>query len=123
MTIIPIVRCDSMRQSLAFYIQMLGFERIEGDDDADDPSFCVLSRDGDQLYLSSHPGDGKCGQAIVMETDDVDGEWQALRRRGLRTPGNPESPVHDGPVNQTWGSREFYVDDPDGNTIRFVQWK
>jgi hypothetical protein len=29
--------------------------------------------------------------------------------------------VHEGPLDQTWGTREFYVDDPDGNTIRFVQ--
>jgi len=25
------------------------------------------------------------------------------------------------PVDQTWGTREFYVTDPDGNTLRFRQ--
>ena len=37
--------------------------------------------------------------------------------------GNPDAPgmVHEGPINQTWGTREFYVDDPDGNTLRFVE--
>jgi hypothetical protein len=29
--------------------------------------------------------------------------------------------VHEGPLDQSWGTREFYVDDPDGNTIRFTQ--
>jgi hypothetical protein len=29
--------------------------------------------------------------------------------------------VHAGPIDQTWGTREFYVDDPDGNTLRFTQ--
>jgi hypothetical protein len=29
--------------------------------------------------------------------------------------------VHEGPIEQTWGTREFYVDDPDGNTLRFTQ--
>jgi hypothetical protein len=45
-----------------------------------------------------------------------------VRARGLVTPGNPEAPtmVHEGPIDQTWGTREFYVDDPDGNTLRFV---
>ena len=26
-----------------------------------------------------------------------------------------------GPVDQTWGTREMYVRDPDGNSIRFAQ--
>ena len=29
--------------------------------------------------------------------------------------------VHEGPIDQSWGTREFYVDDPDGNTLRFTQ--
>lgn len=29
--------------------------------------------------------------------------------------------VHEGPIDQTWSTREFYVDDPDGNTLRFTQ--
>ena len=110
-----------MRKSLAFYTDVLGFECVDGDSNLDDPSFCVLSRAGNRLFLSSHQGDGEYGQAIVVETDDVDREWRALRQRGFRPPGNPNSPVHEGPIDQTWGTREFYVDDPDGNTLRFVQ--
>ena len=121
MAIIPIVRCKSMRQSLAFYTDVLGFERVEADDNPDDPSFSVLSRAGDLLFLSSHRGDGEYGQAIVIRTDDVEREWQTLQQRGFRTPGNSQSPVHEGPIDQTWGTREFYVDDPDANTLRFVQ--
>jgi hypothetical protein len=36
-------------------------------------------------------------------------------------PYRPESPVHNSPVDQTWGAREFYVNDPAGNTLRFAQ--
>ena len=121
MAIIPTVRCQNMRRSLSFYTDVLGFERVDGDDELDDPCFCVLSRAGDRIFLSSHRGDGGYGQAIVVQTDDVDGEYQNLRRHGLRTPGDPASPVHEAPIDQTWGTREFYVDDPDGNTLRFVQ--
>jgi catechol 2,3-dioxygenase-like lactoylglutathione lyase family enzyme len=121
MAIIPTVRCENMRKSLAFYTDVLGFERVDSDNTLDDPSFCVLSRAGNRLFLSSHRGDGEYGQAIVVETDDVDGEWHALRQRGLQPPGNANSPVHEGPINQSWGTREFYVDDPDGNTLRFTQ--
>ncbi len=123
MAIIPTVRCRSMRTSLAFYTVVLDFERVDGDDDLDDPSYSVLSRCGDQLILSSHRGDGEFGQAIVVTTDNVDELARKFRERGLRTPGNPEVPehVHEGPIDQSWGTREFYVDDPDGNTLRFVQ--
>ena len=71
----------------------------------------------------SHRGDGEFGQAIAVLTDDVDALFRKFRTRGLQTPGNPEAPtaVHEGPIDQSWGTREFYVDDPDGNTLRFTQ--
>jgi catechol 2,3-dioxygenase-like lactoylglutathione lyase family enzyme len=121
MAIIPTVRCSNMRQSLAFYTSVLDFELVGGDDELADPSFCVLSRDGGRLFLSSHRGDGEFGQAVVVATDNLDALFRKFRERGLRTPGKPDSPVHEGPLDQTWGTREFYVDDPDGNTLRFTQ--
>ena len=124
MAIIATVRCRNMKASLAFYTRVLDFERVDGDDTTDDPCFSILSRAGDQLFLSSHSGDGEFGQAIVVTTDAVDGVFRKFRDRGLQTPGNPAAPkqVHEGPINQTWGTREFYVDDPDGNTLRFTQF-
>ena len=29
--------------------------------------------------------------------------------------------VHEGPIDQSWGTREVYGDDPDGNTLRLTQ--
>jgi len=123
MAIIPTVRCKNMKTSLAFYTSVLDFERIGGDDELGDPSHIVLSRGEDQLILSSHRGDGEFGQALVVTSDDVDAVFRKFRDRGLRTPGNPNAPehVHEGPIDQSWGTREFYVDDPDSNTLRFVQ--
>ena len=124
MAIIPTVRCSNMRASLEFYTRVLDFERTDGDDTLDDPCFNALWRAGDQLYLSSHRGDGEFGQVIVVPTDNVDAVFRKFRERGLVTPGNPDAPehVHDGPIDQSWGTREFYVDDPDGNTLRFTQY-
>lgn len=123
MAIIPTIRCSSMRASLAFYTGVLDFEHVDGDGDLGDPSFSVLARDGDRLFLSSHTGDGEFGQAVVVTTDDVDALFRRFRERGLRTPGDPDAPeeVHEGPIDQSWGTRELYVDDPDGNTLRFTQ--
>jgi len=121
MAIIPTVRCRRMKTSVAFYTKVLDFARVEGGGDEGDPSFSVLMRDGDPLFLSSHSGDGIFGQVIAVSTDDIDALVRKFQARGLETPRKPNSPVHEGPLDQTWGTREFYVDDPDGNTLRFVQ--
>lgn len=123
MAIIPTLRCSSMRKSIAFYTEILDFERVDGDDELTDPSFSVLAREGSHLFLSSHRGDGAFGGVVAITTNDIDALFRTFRARGLRTPGNPEAPqhVHEGPIDQTWGTREFYVEDPDGNTLRFTQ--
>jgi len=120
MAIIPTVRCRSLRQSLAFYTGVLDFTRIDGSDDDADEGFTVLSRAGDRLFLSTGAGDGEFGQAIVVMTEDIDTLFEKFLGRGLVRPTTP-GPVHQGPTDQTWGTREFYVDDPDGNTLRFTQ--
>ena len=123
MAIIPTVRCRRMEASITFYTKILDFEWIDGDDDKTDPSYSMLMREGHSLILSSHKGDGMFGQAIVVQTDDVESLFRKFRARGLKTPGNPDAPeeVHEGPIDQSWGTREFYVKDPDGNTLRFTQ--
>ena len=123
MAIIPTVRCRRMEASITFYTKILDFEWIDGDDDKSDPSYSRLMREGHSLILSSHKGDGAFGQAIVVQTDDVESLFRKFRARGLKTPGNPDAPeeVHEGPIDQSWGTREFYVKDPDGNTLRFTQ--
>jgi len=55
------------------------------------------------------------GQVLV---DDVDEVYRKLIARGVDISG--KSGVHRIPIDQTWGMREFYVDDPDGNTVRFA---
>lgn len=119
--IIPTLRVKAMWESVAFYTEVLDFE-LEGTwPEAGDPSFSVLRRRGDELHLSSHGGDGTFGQAVVVLTEDVEGLWAFYRGSGLDISGKSGSPVHQGPTDQSWGTREFYVDDPNGHTIRFVQ--
>ena len=124
MAIVPTLRCRNMRASLAFYTGVLGFQRVGGDGREDDPAYSVLARgDAEYLILSSHSGDGVFGQPVVVTTNDVDAEWEQFRARGLVPPPDAaeRSPVHAGPLEQTWGTREVYVNDPDGNTLRFTQ--
>ena len=122
MAIFPTVRCRRMATSFVFYTKVLDFDCVEYGGDSD-PTVSILMRGGSLLCLSSHRGDGTFGQAIVVLTDNVDALFHKFRSRGLKTPGNPDAPaeVHEGPIDQSWGTRELYVDDPDGNTLRFVE--
>ena len=122
MAIILLVRCRRMETSIDFYTKVLDFDCVEDGGDRD-PTFSALMRGGSLLILSSHRGDGTFGQAIVVLTDSVDALFHRFRARGLKTPGNPDAPaeVHEGPIDQSWGTREWYVNDPDGNTLRFVE--
>jgi catechol 2,3-dioxygenase-like lactoylglutathione lyase family enzyme len=108
--------------SVDFYTRVLDFECSASPAELQDPGFAVLTREGDELFLSSHGGDGEFGQAVVVIVPDIDRLFERLKQRGLKIPiTGGASPVHEGPVDQTWGTREFYVDDPDSNTLRFVQ--
>ena len=78
-----------------------------------------LVRDGAELQLSRHEGDGVFGSANRVFVDDVDERYLTFRKRGLNTTQRPESPIHTAPIDQTWGLREFAVMDPDGNNLCF----
>lgn len=121
MSLIPLMRCRDLRAAVAFYTTILDFERIDGDDDPAKHDLIMLGRGVYQLAIARD--DGVFGTVVLVATPDVDATFRLFRRRGLRTPGNPEAPmqVHEGPIDQTWGTREFYVEDPDGNTLRFTQ--
>jgi catechol 2,3-dioxygenase-like lactoylglutathione lyase family enzyme len=123
MAIIPQIRCRRFAEAFEFYTKILDFEHVGGNTPTTaDATFCVLSRAGDEIFLSSL--DGGTRSVVAIMTDDVDGDFRKFRARGLHTPGNPNVPaqeVHQGPLDQTWGTREFYVQDPDGNSLRFTQ--
>jgi uncharacterized glyoxalase superfamily protein PhnB len=119
--IVPTVKCRDMAEAVAFYTRMVDFDLFGTWPDAGDPSFSILTRGGNELHLSSHSGDGIYGQAIAILTDEVDALFDRFVARGLDATAKPESPVHQGPLEQSWGTREFYVDDPSGNTLRFIQ--
>ncbi len=109
-----------MSVALGFYGSTLGFitdfTYVAG---PDGPAYAGVSLDGQQLHLSTFAGDGVIGSATYCYVEDVDALYRRLRQAGLKTPGRVESPVEDQPVDQAWGMREFYVRDPDGNTLRF----
>ena len=121
MNIIPCFRCKSMKESLRFYQSVLDFKLVFSTGD-NDPDFSVLERGGSYLHLSSHSGDGAFGAVAAVVVTDIDTLCQFYQGRGHKTE-HLDSPVHRAPLDQTWGTREFYIEDPNGNTLRYVQYK
>jgi catechol 2,3-dioxygenase-like lactoylglutathione lyase family enzyme len=117
--IAPIFKVTDMGAAVDFYSSTLGFVvDFQYSAGQDGPFYAGLSLDGIQLHLSTFAGDGTRGTAAYLYVNDVDALFRRFLARGLRTPERSASPVEAGPVEQTWGMREVYVRDPDGNTLR-----
>jgi len=113
---IPVVRVHSCSRAKEFYCGLLGFEirfAYRPDQSCSDPCYMGLVRDSAALHVSSFAGDGTAGAAVYVLVEDVDAVARELKARGATMALEP--------TDQTWGNREMYVEDPDGNSVRFVQ--
>lgn len=116
MKLIPLFRVTDLNTALEFYTGVLNFEQAFPLEPVN--RLWTMIRHGD-AYITLSETDGVFGVAVTVIVDEVDDLFANYKKRGLVTPGNPDSPVHEGPLDQTWGRREFYVTDADGNTLRF----
>ena len=113
---IPVLRVSSSAAAEDFYCNRLGFRRhfaYRVDEAKPDPCYMGLARDDAWLHVSSFPGDGISGAVVYLLVDDVDGLHEELLRKNVR--------INLEPTDQTWGNREMYVNDLDGNSIRFIR--
>ena len=113
---IPVLHVSRSAAAEDFYCNRLGFRRLFAyrvDEAKPDPCYMGLARDDARLHLSSFPGDAVPGGVVVLLVDDVDRLHAELVVKGLT--------IHLEPTDQSWGNREMYVKDADGNSIRFVQ--
>jgi len=119
--LIPILIVRDMTEAIAFHTQVLDFQ-LNFAWPEQSPIYAGLVRGKDELHLSlasSGRPFGHCSAMLLC--DDVDAQFAAYRARGLPLSTKPDSPVHDGPLDQTWGTREVYIDDPSGNTLILQQ--
>ena len=116
MKIIPLLRCNDLKEAIAFYTNVLDFTlKYPG---VDNEWVIELVNDDAEILLARTDGTPRI--AIYVRVDDVDAIFKKYVGRGLVVPNNPDSPVHNSPIDQTWGLREFYVNDQSGNTLRFA---
>jgi len=119
--IVPVFKVRDLKQAIAFYTKVLDFELPYAEEDAYQWGGADLVKGGSELQLTTYESDSLFGSVVNIWVDDVDDLFQKYISRGLDTSCKKESPVHQGPLNQTWGTREFYVTDSDGNTLRFCK--
>jgi uncharacterized glyoxalase superfamily protein PhnB len=72
-----------------------------------------ITRDGISVILSSFSADGVVGGVVNLLVDHVDALHEEFVAAGVS--------LDLAPYDQTWGKREMYVKDADGNCLRFQQ--
>ena len=117
MKIIPLLRCNDLKEAISFYTNVLDFT-LKYPSESDDEWVIEIINNDAEIILASMDGTPRI--SIYVRVDDVNAIFKKYVDRGLIVPNNPNSPVHNSPIDQTWGLREFYVNDPSGNTLRFA---
>lgn len=122
MSIQPFLKCSDIKVSLNFYTNLLDFKVVQAPDP--DPEafmsmYAYLKREESFIHLSQHTGDGVFGNVIYVQVKNIDATYNTFLNNGLKA--QERSGITMEPVEQTWGMKEFYVADPDGNRIRFGQ--
>jgi catechol 2,3-dioxygenase-like lactoylglutathione lyase family enzyme len=111
---IPVLHVEPIEQAREFY-RTLGFEELFAyrfNDAQPDPCYMGLHREGVTLHVSSFSGDAVAGGVVFIVVDDIDALHQDLQAKGVA--------IKLPPTDQTWGNREMYIADPNGNSLRFV---
>jgi len=114
-TAIPVLHVKSSRAAENFYCRHLGFQKefeYRIDEAKGDPCYMGLRREKAWIHLSSFSGDGVAGGVVFLLVDDVDVLFREFTTNNVA--------IDLPPTNQTWGNREMYLKDADGNSLRFV---
>ncbi len=101
----PILNVSDMKQSLHFYVDLLGFTNADWGDDG----FTAVSREGRTILLCRN-GQGHPGTWIYISVEDAREVYEDLSSKGVT--------IQMEPTHQPW-ALEVNVEDPDGHVLRF----
>ena len=101
----PILRVEDMSRSVAYYVDVLGFENAPWGTE----EFTHVTRDRGGIYLC-RGGQGRGGAWVWVGVGDARALHEAYRERGAIIRMEPKS--------FPW-ALEMQVEDPDGNVLRF----
>ena len=112
---IPVIAVSDSVRAEDYYCRVLGFQKMfdyRPDPAKRDPCYLGVARDGVWLHLQSFkPQRAGMTDAFLWVTD-VDAMYAEVLARGavIQLP----------PTDQTWGTRETGIRDPDGNVLVFA---
>lgn len=117
--VMPMLSCADMAASRRFYEEVLGGTFVYQFPPEGEPVFLTLSFGTTEIGLGVLSEKGIHGRPLrpaaghrielCINVDDVDAAIAALG-----------APVAMAPVDQPWGERAAYVEDPDGNLVMLV---
>jgi uncharacterized glyoxalase superfamily protein PhnB len=112
---IPVLAVSDSTRAERYYCDVLGFEKMFAyppNASQPDPRYLGVARDGVWLHLQSYKPERAGMTDAFLWVDDVDKLHDEVASRG--------AVVQLPPSDQTWGTRETGIRDPDGNVLVFA---
>ena len=112
---IPIIAVRESAKAEDYYCGVFGFQKMFAyptDPTKPDPRYPGVARDGFWLHLQSYRPERAGMTDAFLWVADVDRLHDELSARG--------AVVQLPPTDQTWGTRETGIRDPDGNVLVFA---
>lgn len=116
----PLLNVEDVAQSLAFYVDALGFEVVETIAPEGTPIFAMIRRDGVEIMINTPDGADSASRRLAtsyhetvlyFDIDDAPAFHAVLTAAGQKP----------GPVErQMYGVDEFTIRDPDGYELAFA---
>jgi uncharacterized glyoxalase superfamily protein PhnB len=112
---IPVIAVTDSRRAEDYYCKILGFTKLfayRPDPAKIEPCYLGVARDGVTLHLQSFKRERAGMTDAFLYVTDVDQLFVELSASGAIC----QLP----PTDQTWGTRELGIRDPDGNVLVFA---
>ena len=112
---VPIIAVSDSASAEDYYCRVLGFQKMfvyPLKATKREPRYLGLARDGVWLHLQSYKPERAGMTDAFLWVTDVDAFYNEVAARGAI--------VQLPPTNQTWGTRETGIRDPDGNVLVFA---
>ena len=112
---IPVIAVSDSLRAEDYYCRVLGFQKqfaYRPDPAKADPCYLGVARDGVCLHLQSFKRERAGMTDAFLWVTDVDALHAEVAARG--------AVVQLPPTDQTWGTRETGIRDPDGNVLVFA---
>lgn len=112
---IPVIAVSDSAKAEDYYCRILGFQKMfayRPDPNKNDPCYLGVARDGVWLHLQSFKRERAGMTDAFLWVSDVDQLHNEFSARG--------AVVQLPPTDQTWGTRETAIRDPDGNVLVFA---